>query len=113
MTFKARFGLLVVPLAMFVGVAHAQTVSIQKTALWDAPVVDATHGAATSYEVRLDGVLVGSPTTTSQVLTFTTLGNHTITLVAVNAGGSSPPATLVYTVLPGFPSAPSNFRIVD
>ena len=33
MTLKARSAVLVVPLALVVNVAHAQTISIQKTAL--------------------------------------------------------------------------------
>lgn len=83
---------------------EAQTLPITKTVSWTAP-----PGTIDSYTVRLDGAVVGSPTGTSQAVTFTTLGLHTITVVATNIWASSPPGTLTVNVAP--PSAPTNLTL--
>lgn len=81
-------------------VLYAQTLPITKTATWNAPIVDATHAAADSYTVRLDGIVVGSPTTTTQAVTFTTNGAHTVTVTATNQWGTSGPLALSVLVAP-------------
>ena len=49
-------------------VIHAQSLPITKTLVWDAnPVGDAVTG----YTVRLDGIVIGSPTLPSQAFTVT------------------------------------------
>ena len=88
---------------------EAQTLPITKTFAWDAPAVDATHGAADSYIAKLDGVQVGTPTTTSQSVTFTTLGSHVLSTTSVNLWGMSSPALLTVNVVP--PGSPTNTRI--
>lgn len=81
---------------------YAQTLPIHRTLIWDAPMVDATHGAATSYLVTQDAVQIGVPTVASQVVTFTTLGTHTLTVAGVNPFGTGPTASLtVNVVVPG------------
>ena len=85
---------------------NAQTLPAVKTLSWDPnPVGD----AVTNYVVTLDGVTIGSPTVPSQSVTFTTVGAHTITLVAVNVWGSGSPATLAVTVV--VPAKPVNMRL--
>lgn len=55
-------------------VVNAQTLPATKTATWTAnPAAD----QVTKYTVRLDGSVVGSPTGTSQAVTFATGGAHT------------------------------------
>jgi hypothetical protein len=84
----------------------AQSLPINRTVVWDAnPVAD----LVTNYVVRLDGVVIGSPTSTTQPFTITALGSHTLTVVAVNFWGESPPGTLTVNVVA--PSAPSGLRI--
>lgn len=90
-------------------VLHAQSFPLVKTLAWDAPTVDATHGAAESYVVRLDGTILGSPTVPTQSVTFQTGGAHTLTVVAVNAWGTSPPATVSVNIIG--PGTPANLSI--
>lgn len=95
----------------FVVVVEAQTLPITKTLAWDAPASDPSLGTVESYTVRLDGTIVGQPTvpTTTQAVTFTTLGTHTLTVTSENVWGSSEPATL--TVIVRFAGPPQNPRI--
>jgi hypothetical protein len=86
---------------------EAQTLPITRTMAWDQPNA-ATEGV-THYVVRLDGTVIGSPTSTTQPITITALGSHTLTVVAVNFWGESPPGTLTVNVVA--PSAPSGLRI--
>jgi PKD repeat protein len=62
-----------------------------------------------NYTVSLDGVVVGTPTGTSQTVTFPTAGNHTLTLTATNTFGTSAPATLTVNVI--VPGKPANLRL--
>jgi hypothetical protein len=87
-------------------VIHAQSLPITKTLVWDAnPVGDGVTG----YTVRLDGVVIGNPTLPSQAFTVTTVGAHTLTVVATNTWGSSAPGTLNINVI--VPSNPANLRV--
>ena len=85
---------------------EAQTLPVTKTVAWDA---NAASDAITNYVVRLDGTTVGSPVGTTQLVTFTSLGTHTITVIAQNLWGVSLPATLVVNVIS--PSTPANIRM--
>lgn len=96
-------------LGMPVVVLSAQSLPLTRTLAWDAPVVDATHTAADSYIVRLDGTTIGTPTTTTQSVTFQTAGAHTLTVQSVNTWGAGGTATLNVLVL--VPAAPGNLRI--
>ena len=87
----------------------AQALPATKTLAWDASVVDATHSAADNYIVRLDGTIIGSPTSTTQSVTFATIGLHTLTVTANNTWGTSAAASL--TVLVAVPNTPGNPRI--
>lgn len=82
----------------------AQTLPVTKTLLWDAnPASD----QVTNYTVRLDGTLVGNPTTPTQAVVFTTAGAHALTVTATNIWGTSPATTLnVVVVIPGAPGNP-------
>jgi nitrous oxide reductase accessory protein NosL len=93
----------------FVVTIEAQTLPINKTLLWDAPVVDATHGPATSYIVTQDKVQIGTPTVTQQAVTITTLGTHTFTVAGVNSFGTGAVGTLVVNVV--IPGTPTNMRM--
>jgi len=88
--------------AMGVIVLHAQTLPITKTLVWDPnPAAD----NVTNYTVTLDAATVGNPVTTSQSVTFNTLGNHTLTLTATNIFGTSAAQTLIVKVQsPGSPT---------
>jgi len=94
------------PPNIFVVTLEAQTLPITKTVAWDA---NAPADAVTNYVVRLDAAIVGSPVGTTQLVTFTSLGTHTITVVAQNLWGLSSPATLVVNVIA--PNAPANIRL--
>ena len=85
---------------------EAQAIPISKTVAWDA---NAPADAVTNYVVRLDAAIVGSPVGTTQLVTFTSLGTHTITVVAQNLWGTSAPATLVVNVIS--PNTPANIRL--
>ena len=85
---------------------EAQTLPITKTLAWDPnPAAD----AVTNYTVRQDGVVLGNPTGTTQAVTFTTVGTHTLTVTATNLWGTSAPATLVVNVV--VPAVPGNMRL--
>jgi hypothetical protein len=90
----------------------AQTLPITKTVAWD-PSPDPCGASAPcpviNYTVTLDTAVVGSPTTTTQVVNFTTVGLHTIRVTATNLWGTSSPATLTVNVI--VPNAPANTRI--
>ena len=75
---------------------EAQSLPIARTVLWDA---NAASDAITNYVVRLDNTIVGSPTGTSQPITITTLGTHTVSVTAVNLWGVSAPTTLTINVV--------------
>jgi len=94
------------PPNIFVVTLEAQTLPITKTVAWDA---NAPADAVTNYVVRLDAAIVGSPVGTTQLVTFTSLGTHTITVVAQNLWGVSAPATLVVNVIA--PTTPANIRL--
>ena len=87
----------------------AQTLPITRTLAWDAPIADPNTGAVEFYVVRLDGTEVGRPTATTQSVTFTTLGSHTLTVTAENQWGSSAPVSL--TVIVRAPGSPRNPRV--
>lgn len=85
---------------------EAQTLPITKTLAWDAnPASD----AVTNYVVRLDGVIIGSPVTTTQLFTITTLGSHTLAVRAVNLWGESVDTTLTVNVV--LPAKPTGLRL--
>lgn len=92
------------PLPPIVGgpiVLEAQALPINAIVAWTA---NPTSDQVLNYIVRLDGVIVGSPTGIEQPITITTAGIHTITVVAVNLWATSPPGTLVVDVrVPGSP----------
>lgn len=85
---------------------EAQSLPKTVTLMWDA---NAPADNVTNYVVRLDGVVVGSPTGTTQACTITTLGTHTFAVRAVNAWAESPDATLVVNVIA--PARPANVRL--
>jgi len=91
----------ITPIVMGPIVLQAQALPIAVTVTWDAsPASD----QVTNYIVRMDGVIVGSPTGIEQPVTITTAGPHTFTVVAVNLWATSPPGTLVVDVrVPGSP----------
>lgn len=95
----------------FVVQIHAQSLPVTKALAWDASVVDATHTAPTTYDVRLDGALVASvpAATLTQNITFATVGPHTLTVTAVNTWGSSAASTLAVNV--SLPNPATNMRI--
>lgn len=85
-------------------VIRAQSLPVTRTASWDA---NPAPEAVTNYTVTLDGVVVGNPTGTTQAVTFTTAGPHTLTVTATNLWDTSSPATLnVVVVTPGSPKNP-------
>ena len=84
----------------------AQSIPVTKTLAWDAnPASD----AVTNYVVRLDGVVIGSPTGTSQPVTFTSVGVHTLSVIATNLWGDSAPGTLTVNVVA--PGQPAGLRV--
>ncbi len=87
-------------------VLEAQTLPLTKTLAWDAedPSLNVTL-----YTVSLDGAVVGNPTGTTQSVTFTTQGVHTLSVTATNAFGVSAPATLSVNVL--LPAPVKNLRL--
>jgi len=85
---------------------EAQSLPITRTVAWDA---NAASDNVTHYVVRLDGVIIGSPTTTSMLFTVTTVGAHTLSVVAVNLWDSSAPTTLAFNVV--VPSRSANLVI--
>ena len=85
---------------------QAQTLPATKTLAWDA---NAAGDAVTNYTVTQDGTLVGSPTGTTQAVTFTTAGTHTLVVRAVNLWGASGPATLLVNVV--VPATPATLRL--
>jgi hypothetical protein len=85
---------------------YAQSLPKTMTVAWDAnPVTD----NVTNYVVRLDGVVIGSPTATSLPFTITTAGTHTLAVRAVNLWAESPDSTLVINVI--VPAKPTRLRI--
>lgn len=75
---------------------EAQSLPVTKTVAWDAnPASD----NVTNYVVRLDGVIIGSPTATSMPFTVTTAGAHTLSVTAVNLWAESAPGTLAFNVV--------------
>lgn len=85
-------------------VLEAQTLPITKTLVWGDSDV-----SVTGYSVTLDGTVIGTPTTQSQAVTFTTLGNHTLTVTAVNLFWQTASAPLVVQVQ--VPTAPNALKI--
>jgi hypothetical protein len=85
---------------------EAQTLPIARTVAWDA---NAASEAVTNYVVRLDGVVIGSPTGTTQAISITTLGVHVVAVRAVNVWGESVDATLTINVVA--PSKPAGLRL--
>jgi hypothetical protein len=84
---------------------EAQSLPIARTVVWDAnPVTD----FVTNYVVRLDGVVIGSPTGTTQPISITSAGPHTVTVVAVNLWGESAPGSFTFNVV--VPGQPANLR---
>jgi len=95
----------------FVVTIHAQSLPVTKALAWDASVVDATHSAPLTYDVRLDGVLVATVPagTLSQNITYTTVGAHSLSVTAINTWGNSPATTLAVNV--SVPNPASNLRV--
>lgn len=85
---------------------EAQSLPITRTVAWDA---NAASDNVTNYVVRLDGVVIGSPTTTSMPFTVTTAGAHTLSVTAVNLWAESAPTTLAFNVV--VPSRSANLVI--
>jgi hypothetical protein len=85
---------------------EAQALPVSRTLAWDA---NAASDNVTHYVVRMNGTVIGSPTGTTQPVTFTTLGTHTLAVRAVNLWGESPDATLIVNVIA--PVAPRNLRL--
>lgn len=81
------------------------TGTVSVTASWNAPT---TGGAPTTYTVSVDGVVVpnGTVPATTLALTFPiALGQHSLSVIASNSWGDSPPATLAVNVAPpGMPT---------
>jgi hypothetical protein len=90
------------------GVTTIQAQSLPKTVTlaWDA---NSASDTVTHYVVRLDGVVVGSPTGTTQPVTITTAGVHLLSVRAVNLWAESPDTTLTVNVI--IPGKPSNLRL--
>mgnify|MGYP003334732990 CR=1 FL=1 len=87
-------------------VLYAQSLPVTKTLAWDAnPASD----AVTNYTVRLDGTVIGNPTTPTQAFTINTAGLHTLSVTATNTWGTSQASTLSLNVV--VPSAPANLRV--
>jgi hypothetical protein len=87
-------------------VVHAQSLPKNVTLAWDAnPVSD----GVTNYVVRLDGVIVGSPTGTTQACVITTAGLHVFAVRAVNLWAESPDATLTVNVV--VPNKPTGLKL--
>jgi len=85
---------------------YAQTLPVTKTLAWNA---NATSEGVINYTVRLDTVVIGNPTGTTQQVTINTAGPHVLTVTATNQWGTSPPATLNINVV--IPTAPQNLNI--
>ena len=111
-----RFARLAIVTMMFLGLilgtrehrvrVYAQTLPATKTLAWDVnPIVD----AVLNYTVTLDGIVVGNPVMTTQLVTFTTAGAHVLTVTATNIWGVGPAATLNVTVI--VPGRPNNVHI--
>ena len=83
---------------------YAQALPVTKTLVWTPQ-----GAAADSYTVKMDGTTIGSPTTPSQAVVFTTNGTHVLTVTATNIWGTSAPATLTVNV--AAPSAPNGLGI--
>lgn len=84
----------------------AQTLPITKTVAWDA---DPASDAVLNYTVALDGTVVEQPTGTTQAVTFTTQGLHTITVTATNVWGTSGTGTATVNVK--LPTTPANLHL--
>jgi len=85
---------------------RAQSLPATKNLQWDQP--DATTAGVSGYTMTFDGAVTSvppctpDPTKCSVAVTFTTAGTHTFSVVATNAWGNSPSATLtVNVVVPG------------
>jgi len=59
--------------------------------------------------MRINGVILGSPTTTTQTWVVTAAGTYTVAVRAVNLWAESPDATLTVNVV--VPGRPANVRI--
>ena len=89
-----------------VAILAAQSLPVTKTLAWDAnPVAE----GVLHYTVTMDGVLVGAPTATTQAVTFTTPGAHTLTVSATNQWDTGPASTLLVTVV--IPTGTVNLRL--
>ena len=73
-------------------------------------------GDVLHYEILLDGVKVGESATPEFTLTAVTAGEHTVSIIAVYASGSSVAGTATFTVTSGIdgiqvtaPDAPAEF----
>ena len=89
-----------------IAIVAAQSLPVTKTLAWDPnPVAE----GVLHYTVTMDGVTVGSPTTTTQAVTFTTPGAHTLTVSATNQWDTGPASTLLVTVV--IPSGTVNLRL--
>lgn len=84
----------------------AQALPVTKTVAWDP---NAATDQVTNYTVMLDAIVIGNPTGTSQSVTFTTAGAHTLAVTATNVWGTSAPTSLAVNVV--VPAAPQKVRI--
>ena len=90
---------------------------------WTAPVVDATHGAPTSYTVKcgtatggpytMTGIVSGSPPVTIEPVTavVTTAGTYFCVVTASNTGGESVPSAEITFQGAFSPLAPSGLTV--
>ncbi len=85
----------------------AQALPATKTLAWDP---NAAGDGVINYVITLDGAVIGSPTGTTQAVTFSSAGPHTLSVAAVNIWGQGPAAPLAVTVV--VPSAPAHARIL-
>ena len=92
--------------AASVAIVSAQSLPVTKTLAWDPnpPAEGVLH-----YTVTMDGVIVGSPTATTQAVIFTTPGAHTLTVSATNQWDTGPASPLVVTVI--IPTMTVNLRL--
>ena len=89
--------------------------------LWTAPVIDATHGAPTSYTVKcgtatggpytLTGIVTAPSTTEAVSAVVTTAGTYFCVVTASNTGGESVPSAEITFQGAFSPLAPSGLMV--
>ena len=101
---------LIIVIALLLGAwlvaGEAQSLPVTRTVEWDAsPAADQTI----DYTVTFDGVVVGTTSSTSLPVTFSSLGAHTLTVTARNVWGAGPAGVL--NVVVSAPGAATGIRI--